>query len=328
MHSTSSLSHLHAIKTVVGSNSSFRFDEDHHDPILIHEFLRLQWEKALRGLLSSSSAASESSSSSSHSRPCHLEELSSQWLNRLLDHYSHTSRHYHNLIHLWEMLSWVESLEQDNFPLSSLLSRSTSSTTTTTTTTMKTDIMSISEKYSAMRLATFFHDVIYDPTSPQNEQKSAELWDEFCIDYDRETCDHEDDDLIKKLSHIVRTLILATEKHQVVVITADEDDDGNDPLLRQVDIALQEIFLDVDMAALGKSSTAYLSYASLIRKEYQHVPKDVYCTKRAEILESFCMEPKTIYLSSLFQQLLEVQAKKNLRNEIDLLKQGIIPTGG
>ena len=59
------------------------------------------------------------------------------------------------------------------------------------------------------------------------------------------------------------------------------DSDDNSNLLN---------FLDADMAVLGKQPAAYDHYAALIRKEYQHVPHDTYCEKRADILESFLGE--------------------------------------
>ena len=156
-------------------------------------------------------------------------------------------------------------------------------------------------QYVPMVLATFFHDVVYNPKSSTNEKDSAILFEEFAKEMFLET----------SLSSDVVTMIHATEKHQIIPV--------NDPTMQTA----QEYFLDIDMAVLGKKSHAYLVYASLIRKEYSFVEHDTYCSKRTEILESFL--EKTIYKSKLFQSTVEDQAKQNLQQEIDLLKQGIIP---
>ena len=109
------------------------------------------------------------------------------------------------------------------------------------------------------------------------------------------------------------------------------------------------------MAVLGKNQQAYDHYASLIRLEYIHVPKDVYCEKRAEILKSFVgsvnsnnvdnkdmdgeedevankrreanhNRSKTIYLTQSMRDALEQRAIANLQREIESLENGIIPT--
>lgn len=71
-------------------------------------------------------------------------------------------------------------------------------------------------------------------------------------------------------SDAVVEYILATKSHPV--------DRRADPL---------SCFLDADMAVLGKRPEAYDGCAALIREEYRHVPHDVYCEKRADILADF-----------------------------------------
>jgi len=95
------------------------------------------------------------------------------------------------------------------------------------------------------------------------------------------------------------------------------------------------------MSVLGKSKLAYDSYASLIRKEYRHVPHDVYCERRAEILESFLVshDPnipssgdlsarRTIFATQCMMAALEWRARENLRREIDSLRNRVIPHSG
>jgi predicted metal-dependent HD superfamily phosphohydrolase len=237
--------------------------------------------------------------------------VSDPWFNRLWDLHSDKSRHYHTIVHLWEMLSWVEAMEQDDPIVRAPAQLSSNSSMA-------------SSWFFALRLATFFHDAIYDPASQRNEQDSAELWDEFCSSQRNmeEGWFQHHDDSAPNIAKIVRTLILATESHQVIrEYSGTGGVSDNKPL---VDVDLQATFLDIDMAVLGKSRQAYFAYASLIRQEYQHVPRQVYCKKRAEVLDEFCRS-RTIYISPLFQEFFESHAKDNMMAEIELLKKGTIP---
>lgn len=169
-----------------------------------------------------------------------------------------------------------------------------------------------------MQWATFFHDVVYNAQSSTNERDSAILFQEFAKEIS----------LPPSIAESIVTFIHATEKHQVLSMNGVVD--GDDALIQA-----QALFLDLDMAVLGKQKAAYLAYASLIRKEYAFVPHHIYCTKRAEVLQSFvgggsasgndARATKPIYLTSIFQEALEDRARNNLMQEIKLLQQGIIP---
>ena len=153
-----------------------------------------------------------------------------------------------------------------------------------------------------LRLAVFFHDAVYDPQSSTNEKDSANLFEQFTREVGRKI-------LGASTVDTVITCILATQRHKVIP--------GEVTML-------QEFFLDIDMAVLGKKMHAYRSYAALIRKEYHFVPHAIYCEKRAEILESF-LNGKQIYLTTVMSCALEKNARQNLRDEIESLKQGKIP---
>jgi len=147
-------------------------------------------------------------------------------------------------------------------------------------------------------LAIFFHDVIYDARSATNEEDSAKLFESFA----------EEVRIPSLLAKTVVEYIIATKKHKV----SEENPAG---------LAL---FLDLDMAVLGKKTTAYMQYAALIRKEYIFVPHDVYCHKRAEVLETFLQQDK-IYGTAVMHTALENQARSNVQKEIESLRKGVIP---
>jgi predicted metal-dependent HD superfamily phosphohydrolase len=156
------------------------------------------------------------------------------------------------------------------------------------------------DEEQALLLATFFHDIIYNVRSGTNEEDSAVLFQNFA---DEVGMDSEAPCLRSK----VVDYILATKKHAV---------SEENPL------ALS-LFLDMDMAVLGKKKKAYLQYAALIRKEYSYVPHEVYCQKRADTLESFLQHP--IFGTRVMFKSFEERARENLEDEIESLRKGLIP---
>jgi predicted metal-dependent HD superfamily phosphohydrolase len=167
----------------------------------------------------------------------------------------------------------------------------------------ETSAVSDQQHKAILRLAVFFHDAVYDPQSNTNEKDSSHLFEQFTREVGRTII------LSASAAATVITCILATQRHQVIP--------GEDTML-------QELFLDIDMAVLGKKMQAYRAYAALIRKEYHFVPQAVYCKKRAEILELF-LDSKQIYLTTVMHCALEKSARENLRDEIESLQQGRIP---
>jgi predicted metal-dependent HD superfamily phosphohydrolase len=157
------------------------------------------------------------------------------------------------------------------------------------------------EEEQAIVLATFFHDAIYNVHSGTNEEDSAVLFQNFADEMEM-------DSVAPCLRSKVVDYILATKKHVV------SDDNP---------LALS-LFLDMDMAVLGKEEEAYLQYAAAIRKEYSYVPHEVYCEKRADTLESFLQQP--IFGTRVMHQSFEEKARENLQNEIESLRKGVIPT--
>jgi predicted metal-dependent HD superfamily phosphohydrolase len=214
-----------------------------------------------------------------------------EWFEKIFQQYNESGRFYHTGVHLKEMLDyWALLMQQDD---------------------------SLSPWSNVISWATFFHDAIYDPRSSQNEKDSAKLfqqfWKEaFCIDIEKASAPDTD---TTRLAKLVVMLIHATEKHEIIT----------DPTMTDREVELQKVFLDVDMAVIGKKKEAYLTYAGLIRKEYAFVDRPVYCEKRAKILTGFLQNKKQIFLSDFFHNALEQQARNNLKDEIDLLQRGAIP---
>ena len=152
---------------------------------------------------------------------------------------------------------------------------------------------------AAIWYSIFFHDAIYNPQSKSNEEDSEKLWKEYARSVS----------IQDGLQTHVSDFILATKQHKV-------SSDHSSSLA---------LFLDLDMAVLGKAEDAYLAYAALVRREYAFVPHETYCATRAKILREFLTKP--IYGSNFFREALEDRARTNLTAEVSLLDQQKIPSG-
>jgi predicted metal-dependent HD superfamily phosphohydrolase len=204
--------------------------------------------------------------------------LHEAWFDRIYEQHNEQGRFYHTAVHLKEMLDYLEVLRQ-------------------------TEVIT-NEQAVPIILAIFFHDVVYDPKSSQNETESAMLFQNFGNEVS----------LNPNVSEVVVTMIEATAKHTIVLM-------ADQPEMQSA----QAFFLDLDMAVLGKKVAAYLAYAALIRQEFSFVDSETYCSKRAQILQSFMDDSKSIYITEIFQTAMESQARKNLKTEISLLQNGVIP---
>ncbi len=178
------------------------------------------------------------------------------WLE-IEENYSGKSRHYHNLKHLEAMLtdlSEVRFKDMDDDP---------------------------------MLFALFYHDIIYNPRSSDNEERSAKLAS------DRLRQLNVPDNKIQKAAQ----MIIATKTHK-------SSNDLHTSLL-----------IDADLAVLGKNPEQYDEYSKSVRKEFSIYPDFIYNPGRRKVLQHF-LEMERIYKTSHFHNKYEVQARENLKNEI------------
>ncbi len=136
--------------------------------------------------------------------------------------------------------------------------------------------------------AIFYHDIIYKATRKDNEQKSAQY--AVKILPQNAVVDQE----------FVLEAIVATQKHEN----------------EKKDI---QWLLDFDLKVLGSDWEEYLEYTKQIRKEYCIYPDFLYKQGRKKALEHF-LERDRIYYSQPFFEKYEKQARKNILQEIELIK--------
>jgi predicted metal-dependent HD superfamily phosphohydrolase len=142
----------------------------------------------------------------------------------------------------------------------------------------------------ALAAAILFHDVVYDPRRQDNEAASASLAARHL------TSVGFPHGLVAK---IVRC-ILATRHVQDAAAIDDAD------------LAL---LLDLDLSILAAPRSAYRTYAFSVRREYAHVPDDLYRPGRRRVLEQF-LGRACIYRTGRLRTLWEASARANLEAEI------------
>ncbi|MBD1872005.1 N-methyl-D-aspartate receptor NMDAR2C subunit [Nodosilinea sp. FACHB-131] len=151
----------------------------------------------------------------------------------------------------------------------------------------------LAENSAVVELALWFHDAVYETHRADNEQQSADLAVQVIDSVGGE-------DLLQRSVH---DLILAT-KHDAIPSTVD-----------------MGLVVDIDLAVLGAEVDRFAQYDAQIRQEYAWVPEDVFCQKRAEILQSFLNRP-AIFTTNFFQERLEHQAQRNLHRSLTVLMKG------
>lgn len=140
--------------------------------------------------------------------------------------------------------------------------------------------------------ALYWHDAIYDPTRPDNEELSAQLLED-------EGAAHMSANELALAAEIIR----ATAKHEVPEGLSDDD---------RADLAL---FLDIDLSILGAPVSVFDEYEVNVRKEYAFVPEEAFRTGRAKVLKSFADRP-AIYFTEEGRGRWDAQARRNLSKSL------------
>jgi predicted metal-dependent HD superfamily phosphohydrolase len=196
-------------------------------------------------------------------------ELAEKWFAFIVDHYSEKYRFYHNLLHIQSLLEYAEKYASEL------------------------------NNIDTVQWAIWFHDIVYNPQSKENEAKSNEIWLSFV---------QEAQITEKNTINAVQAMILGSAKHTLDSIPKELLSENDKDIL---------YFFDFDLSILGAEFSVYEKYAESIRKEYAFVPDTMYQEGRKRVLESFLL--RQIYHSPDFK-LLEPKAKENMKQEFVKLK--------
>jgi predicted metal-dependent HD superfamily phosphohydrolase len=192
----------------------------------------------------------------------HAIKQASTWLQQaeqlLSSHYAEPHRAYHNARHVQALLHLLDAHQP------------------------------LVKDHTAVALAIWFHDAVYDTARQDNEEQSAQLAEQALPTW---ACPPE---LISKVAGMVR----ATQHHQ----WSDGDPDT-------------AAFLDFDLGILAAPAEAYERYSDQIRQEYTWVPDAAYRSGRAKVLSSF-LQRERIYFTEALCGVWEAQARANLSREL------------
>jgi predicted metal-dependent HD superfamily phosphohydrolase len=145
---------------------------------------------------------------------------------------------------------------------------------------------------AAVRLAAWYHDVVYDPRRNDNEQVSAE-----------------------RARAGLRGLVpdeRVAEVVRLVLLTA-----GHDPA---PDDANGAVLCDADLAVLAGPPDAYATYASAVREEYRHLSDAEFTAGRIAVLEHLLALPALYRLPAVAGSWTP-RARANLTAELTLLRR-------
>jgi predicted metal-dependent HD superfamily phosphohydrolase len=183
-------------------------------------------------------------------------------LNQLMASYSEPHRRYHTLRHLRECLFHFDAAR------------------------------TLAARPDEVLLALWFHDAVYEPARPDNEERSAD-WARTSMR--AAGCDADATDR-------VHALVLAT-RHGSAAVHEDPD---------------TQLLLDIDLASLGAAPARFDEDNRDIRAEYAHVSEADYRAGRRQILEGFLARPR-LYRTDAFHGALDGSARANLRRALAAL---------
>ncbi len=141
----------------------------------------------------------------------------------------------------------------------------------------------------ACLLAAWFHDAVYDPLAPDNEERSAELLLDWLAD----------DPDAERAAALVRT----TASH----VPPPGDTQA-------------AILCDADLAVLGGDATAYERYRLAVRREFAALDEDTWATGRSAVLRDL-LARDVLFHTERGRDRWEDAARRNLAAELSTLAE-------
>jgi len=179
----------------------------------------------------------------------------------LLARWHEPHRRYHDAEHLADVLAGVDALAGD------------------------------AADAAAVRLATWFHDAVYDSNPGSDERRSAELAAEVL------TALGVPQERVAEVARLVRL----TEHH--------------DPVAGDADGA---VLCDADLAILAAEPGRYGRYVAAVRAEYGQVPEPMFRQGRAMVLRALEAMPR-LYRTAAGRERWEAAARANVARELSEL---------
>jgi predicted metal-dependent HD superfamily phosphohydrolase len=149
-------------------------------------------------------------------------------------------------------------------------------------------------------LLIYFHDVVYEPGSKNNEEESSY----YFLNVAKPT-----------RTTLIPEHIKATKEHRD--LTVSEYIPGGDVERIRNEIYLRKLLFDLDLASLGFSPSLFQEYRQKVEEEYLGVPKELIKEGTKEFFKKFMQDRPVIYQTKTFRQIFEEQAQRNIKGLID-----------
>ena len=141
----------------------------------------------------------------------------------------------------------------------------------------------LAQDADAVRAALWFHDAVWGPGRPDNEEASAALADAALAD----------GGIPEARRRAVRALVLATRHDRVA------------------ELPDARLIADIDLAILGAGPDDYARYERAVRMEYGQLSDDAFAAGRAAFAAGMLARPR-IYATERYFRRLEAAARANL----------------
>ncbi|KAF0981855.1 hypothetical protein FDP41_011716 [Naegleria fowleri] len=229
----------------------------------------------------------------------------SKWWKHIREEYDQpNSRFYHTTTHLFHLLSQCRDFfEKDaRFGGSKQLSM--------------TDFIII-------RLAIFFHDIIYDAKRKDNEEASARVFMKFVNETRPEMLRNEDVQRIVMFIECTANHLSHKDKKDQLLFTFLDFDLA----VLAMNTPKQEIHFFKDILVEWKNKEEFLDssfmkhYVENVRKEYGHLSDQEFAKGRSAFLRKMLDNPDQLFYTTEAKEKLEKQALMNLKMELSLYEQ-------
>lgn len=189
------------------------------------------------------------------------QDEANHMFDQIVEHYMEPWRFYHTLKHISEMLARVQSLPNHTYDS------------------------------TLVKLAIWFHDVIYIPARQDNEEESVNFTRKQLVSLNLAPF---------QIEEVIR-LIMLTKNHT----TSDIDMNGM-------------VMMDADLAILGSKKERYEEYMQEIRKEYSYLSDQDFYLGRLAFLQNLLARPQLFNLN-FFRHAYEGQARNNIKFEMQVI---------
>ena len=179
----------------------------------------------------------------------------------LLDHYAEPGRHYHTIDHVNHCLGQARLVTE-----------------------LVPDV-------SALNLAIWFHDCVYDPMARDNEARSAELF--------------------RKLAAPVMRPPLVADVERLVLVTQA----GQGP--RQAD---ESYMVDIDLSSFGLPWEPFLADSRAVRAERPDLTDGQYAVQQSRFLNGL-LERESVFSTGFFRARYEDVARSNIGRYLEVIQR-------